>query len=81
MSNATTYPHLAHMPPSAEQALQELASAILDAYELGNKSTARAMFNNVLNKRKAYVTMWLMIHAQQRRQTGSVYALVCSVTQ
>ena len=80
MSDTMTYPHLSHLPASAEQALQQLASDILDQYDLGNKSSARAMLNNVLHKRKAYVTMWLMIHAQQRKQTGDAYSLICSVT-
>jgi len=78
--NTMAYPHLAHLPPNTETALQTLANEILDQYELGNKSTARAMFNNVLNKRKAYVTMWVMIHAQQRGMTGDAYTLICSVT-
>lgn len=36
-------------------AMLELARGIMEQYELGNLSTARAMLNNVPGKRKAYV--------------------------
>lgn len=69
-----------NLTPSAETELQNLAKRIVDQYELGNKSSARAMMNNVTHSRKAYVAMWVYIHAHQRGVSGKAYSLICSVT-
>lgn len=76
-----TQPHLAHLPPSVEEALQAQSKAILHAYMMGNKSTARAMMNSIPEKRIAYVTMWLFNLADNDGVHDQVARLICSVTE
>lgn len=66
--------------PGVIAALHGQAAAILGAVTLGNISTAKAMFNQIPEKRKAYVTMLLIddladnegIRNSMRRFIGSV---------
>lgn len=73
-------PPATELPAKVEETLKQLAVSIYDQYELGNKSTARAMLNNVLHRRKAYVTMYLILHAQAQGQEYLAYSLIVSVT-
>lgn len=81
MSAMDNMPHVPNLCPSVESALQTQASDILTTYLNGNKSTARAMLNQVQEGRQLYVSMWVQIHAQQQAQMQAAYRLICSVTE
>jgi hypothetical protein len=63
-----------------EYTLRAQAQAIYDAYVLGNKATARAMFAQVPHQRKAYVTMWFMGVAATSDDLPSAVRFIMSVT-
>lgn len=48
---------------TVELELVEQAKAILCQYDLGNKSTARAMFNQIPAKRQPLVAGYMFVHA------------------
>ena len=71
------------MSESMLQALNGQANAIYDAYVQGNKSTARAMLNQIPHKRTAYVVMVMVAQANVSEEPlamNRVWQLVSSVT-
>jgi len=70
-----------HISPSVEEALQEQALAIWEAYRNGNKSTARAMLRLVDPKRIAYATLWVLWFAEREDNAAGAAKLIYSITQ
>lgn len=73
-------PYCTNLPASVEEALQLQAREMYDTYVNGNKSTARAMANNIPKNRIAYVCMWFQIYAVRDGDSQTGYAFVCSIT-
>ena len=60
--------------------MQEQLETILDTYVCGNKSTARAMLNQIQYQQRFYAAMYLLAHAEEVGYYDEASVLIASVT-